>query len=306
MTPSRRRRASALAVALFTPVALGACGSSATKAASTPGTAAPAAATTGATTAPPTPGPKAIVSLSPTATEILFAIGAGSQVIAVDDQSNYPPEAPKTDLSGFKPNVEAIIARKPDLVVISDDSAKLVDALGKVSIKAMLQAPATTLDDTYQQIADLGAATGHAAEATTLATKMKADVADLVAKAPKVAQRYYHELGPELYSASSSTFIGQVYALFGLQNIADAADKDKSGYPQLSQEYIVAANPQIIFLADTKCCQQDAAAVAGRPGWAGIDAVSKKKVVALDDDIASRWGPRVVDFARTISSTLGS
>jgi iron complex transport system substrate-binding protein len=250
--------------------------------------------------------PKAIVSLSPTATEMLFAVGAGSQVIAVDDQSTYPPTAPKTDLSGFKPNIEAIVAKKPDLVVIADDSAKLSDALAKLNIKVLVEPPATTLDDTYKQIAELGTTTGHADQAGTVATKIRNDLADLVAKAPKTSQRVYHELDNTLYSASSSSFVGQIYTLFGMQNIADAADKDKTGYPQLSPEYVAQSNPQIIFLADTRCCQQDAAAVAARPGWAGIDAVTKGKVVALDDDVASRWGPRVVDLARTIASTLGA
>jgi iron complex transport system substrate-binding protein len=190
--------------------------------------------------------------------------------------------------------------------VISDDSAKLSDALGKLNIKVMVEPPAASLDDTYAQIAELGTVTGHADQATTLATRIRADIADLVAKAPKTAQRVYHELDNTYYSASSATFVGQIYGLFGMENIADAADKDKTGYPQLSPEYIAQANPQIIFLADTKCCQQDAAAVAARPGWAGIEAVTKGKIVALDDDIASRWGPRVVDFARTIASTLGA
>ena len=314
MTSSRRRRAFALAVSLFTPVALVACGSSSPKAASaapasaastvTPSTVAPVAAST-TVAALPSGKPAAIVSLSPTATEILFAIGAGPQVIAVDDQSNYPPEAPKTDLSGFTPNVEAIVAKKPDLVVIADDTAKLADALGKLDIKVIVQPSATTLADTYAQIGDLGVATGHADQAATLASKMKADLADLVAKAPKVKQRFYHEVDNTFFSASSTSFIGQIYGLFGLENIADAADKDKTGYPQLSPEYIFQANPQIIFLADTKCCQQDAKAVAARPGWNAIDAVNKGKIVALDDDTASRWGPRVVDFARTVASTLG-
>ena len=315
MTSSRRRRASALAVSLFTPIALVACGSSSPKASTpassnalasaasaiTPSTAAPAATTTAAAAGKPA----AIVSLSPTATEILFAIGAGPQVIAVDDQSNYPPEAPKTDLSGFTPNVEAIVAKKPDLVVIADDTAKLADSLGKLNIKVIVQPSATTLADTYAQIGDLGVATGHADQAATLANKMKADLADLAAKAPKVKQRFFHEVDNTFFSASSTSFIGQIYGLFGLENIADAADKDKTGYPQLSPEYIFQANPQIIFLADTKCCQQDAKAVAARPGWNAIDAVNKGKIVALDDDTASRWGPRVVDFARTVASTLG-
>ena len=249
--------------------------------------------------------PVKIISLSPTATEMLFAIGAGKQVIAVDDQSNFPADAPKTDLSGFKPNVEAIAQKQPDLVVIGDDSQKLSDALGALKIPTLLEAPATTLDDSYAQLAQLGAATGHGAEAKQLATDVAKGIDAAVAKAGKrtKALTYYHELDPTYYTATAKTFIGQIYAKFGLVNIGDSAD-DGSGYPQLSAEKIVAANPDLVFLADVKCCQQTADAVSARPGWNVITAVKAKHVVALDDDIASRWGPRVVDLANSIATAL--
>ncbi|HEX2772278.1 MAG TPA: ABC transporter substrate-binding protein, partial [Micromonosporaceae bacterium] len=113
---------------------------------------------------------------------------------------------------------------------------------------------------------------------------------------------YFHELGPELYTATSKTFIGSIYSLAGLENIADPADANGAagGYPQLSQEAIVKANPDFVFLADTKCCKQTPETVKGRPGWAGVTAVRSGQVVPLDDDIASRWGPRIVDLLREI------
>lgn len=111
--------------------------------------------------------PEKIVSLSPTATEMLFAIGAGKQVTAVDDQSNYPPEAPKSDLSGFQPNAEAIAGRSPDLVVLANDMNKIVDQLTALKIPVLLAPAAATLEDTYQQITDLGALTGHRARRPT-------------------------------------------------------------------------------------------------------------------------------------------
>ena len=306
-TRARAMRATALFTAL---AAIAACGSSTTVKSSGNQPAATTSPAPAITTVPSTTAaanaPKAIISLSPTATEILFAIGAGKQVIAVDDQSNFPADAPKTDLSGFTPNVEAIAGRTPDLVVISDDGAKLVDALGKLGIKTLLQSPAKTLDDTYRQINELGTATGHSAEATKVASDIKTSLADIVAKSPKVSMRIYHEVDDTLYSASSSSFIGQIYKLFGMENIADKADKDTTGFPQLSPEYLATANPQVIFLADTKCCKQSAATLAARPGWADIDAVKRNKVIELDDDIASRWGPRVVDLARTIATSVGA
>ncbi|MEU6072184.1 ABC transporter substrate-binding protein [Micromonospora sp. NPDC047074] len=248
--------------------------------------------------------PEKIVSLSPSATEMLFAIGAGKQVTAVDDQSNHPADAPKTDLSGFTPNAEAIAGKSPDLVVLSDDRNKIVEQLTTLKIPVYLTPAAKTLDDSYRQITELGALTGHADEAADVTRRMKDDIAKLVADLPQRAEKltYYHELGPEFYTATSKTFIGSLYALVGLENIADPADADgkSGGYPQLSQEVIVKADPDFVFLADTKCCQQSAETVKARAGWAGVTAVKNNQIVALDDDVASRWGPRVVDLLRAV------
>jgi iron complex transport system substrate-binding protein len=248
--------------------------------------------------------PQRIVSLSPTATEMLFAIGAGQQVAAVDSNSNYPQEAPRTKLSAYEPNLEAIAGNKPDLVVYSDDPGELAAGLGKLAIPALRQPAAKTLDDTYAQLDQLGRATGHPAEATRLAATMRAEIAKLAAARPKRPLTYYHELDKNLYTATSKTFIGQLYGQLGLKNIADPADKDAGGYPQLSAEYVIKADPDLIFLADTRCCGQSARTVAARDGWDRLTAVRTGGVVALDDDIASRWGPRVVDFLKTVAAKV--
>jgi cobalamin transport system substrate-binding protein len=249
--------------------------------------------------------PHRIVSLSPTATESLFAIGAGSQVIAVDDQSNYPKTAPKTKLSGFTPNVEAIASYKPDLVVISFDTGGVVASLKKLKIRVLVQPAAADLKGAYAQILELGGVTGHAKKAKALVATMKENIARIVSRAHKdPSLSVFHELEPDLYSATSTTVIGKVYALFGLKNIADAADSTSSGYPKLSNEYIIGANPSLIVLADTVCCAQTPATVAARPGWNTISAVRNHAIVRVDDSIASRWGPRVVNFVRAIASAL--
>ena len=232
---------------------------------------------------------------------MLYAIGAGAQVKAVDDQSNYPATAPRTKLSGYQPNVEAIAGYSPDLVVMSDGS--VAPRLEKLHIKVIVEVAATTLADSYRQIAELGDATGHAAQAAQVVAKMRADITALVDRVPADAPAltYYYELDNTYYTVTSHTFIGQLFALAKLHNIADAADKKGSGgYPQLSAEYIIQQNPDLLFLADTKCCKQTTAKVAARPGWNTLTAVTKHRVILLDDDIASRWGPRVVDLLRTI------
>ena len=247
--------------------------------------------------------PHRIVSLSPTATEMLFAIDAGSQVVAVDDQSNYPASAPMTKLSGFTPNIEAIASYTPDLVVAADDTAGLVNGLGTLNIPVLIETAAKNFDEAYKQIEQLGTATGHVAEAGSLEKKMRTDIAAIVASIPKGTRqlKVYHELDDTYYSATSATFIGQVYALLGLKNIADGASATVGDYPQLSAEYIVSSSPDVIVLADTKCCHQNLSTVAARPGWSSIAAVKTGQVIGVDDDIASRWGPRVVDFLRVLA-----
>ena len=250
--------------------------------------------------------PRRIVSLSPTATESLFAIGAGPQVIAVDDQSDHPKSAPRTTLSGFIPNVEAIAAYRPDLVVIAYDPKGLSSALQKLGITVIHHDGAATFKGAYQQIRQLGLVTEHEPEATQLIGRMKAKIAGIVSTARKTGGglSVYHELTPDLYSATSKTFVGKVYAALGLRNIADEADAVGTGYPQLSAEYVVSASPDVIVLADTVCCGQKPSTVAQRPGWDRISAVRTGSIVRIDDSIASRWGPRLVNFFRAMSSAL--
>lgn len=250
--------------------------------------------------------PARVVSLSPTATEMLFAIGAGEQVIAAEENSNYPPEAPATDLSGFEPNVEAIAEYEPDLVVASNDPGDLEDSIEALGIPFLLQPAAATLDDTYAQLRELGVATGHEDEALDVIDSMLKEIDDIRSSLPTFDEppTYFHELDDTYYTATSKTFIGTIYGALGIRNIADKADKDATGYPQLSAEYIIDADPDLIFLADTKCCGQSAETVARRPGWDQITAVRNGNVVELDDDIASRWGPRVVDFLRTAADAV--
>jgi iron complex transport system substrate-binding protein len=251
--------------------------------------------------------PMRIVSLSPSATEMLYAIGAGAQVVAVDDYSNYPAEAAAlgTMLSGFEPNVEAIAGFTPDLVVIAYDPSNLVEQLNALSIPVFIASAAVSIDNVYEQIEQLGVLTGHAAESLQLSSQLQADIQAAVAgiTMPTEPLSYYHELDNTLYSVTSNTFIGQVYALFGLRNIADNVEAGND-YPQLSAEVIVSADPDLIFLADTKCCNETAETVAARDGWGGLKAVTNNRVIELDDDIPSRWGPRLIEFVNAIRDAL--
>ncbi|HEX6236658.1 MAG TPA: ABC transporter substrate-binding protein [Acidimicrobiales bacterium] len=244
--------------------------------------------------------PERIVSLSASHTEMLFAIDAGDQVEAVDEYSTYPEEAPVTDLSGFEPNVEAVASYDPDLVVINYDANDLVAGLDALDIPVIELPAAVNLDETYEQIGVLGEATGHPDEADALVDDMQSEIQALVDRVPERAEpaTYYHELDDQLHTATSATFIGSIYALAGLENIADEAD-DGSGFPQISAELVLDADPDVIFLAD-ESGGVTPETVAARAGWGDLTAVQEGNVVQLDPDIASRWGPRIVDFLRTV------
>jgi iron complex transport system substrate-binding protein len=250
-------------------------------------------------------GPQRIVSLSPTSTEDLFAVGAGGQVVAVDKFSDYPPKAPDTHLSSSHPNPEAIAKYRPYLVVIANDTAKIKEQLAKLHIAVLVEPAATTLRDAYQQIRELGARTGHRQRAAHVVVSMRKRITALTKSVPhrKKPLTYYYELTPDLYTVTSKTFIGRLLARVGLKNVADAAGKDNA-YPQISAEYLVKADPDLVFLADTKCCKQNAKTFAGRPGFDTLSAVRDGNVVGLDDDIASRWGPRIVDLLQRVVKAI--
>lgn len=247
--------------------------------------------------------PQRIVSLSPTHTEILYALGAGDQVVAVDSMSNYPAESASvlTDISAYEPNVEAISALEPDLVVIGDDFSGLAEQLSMIGIESWVSPAPMTLDEAYEQIIDLGKVVGHADEAQSLTQKMQDDISGIVAAVEISATpiSYYHELDDTYYSVTGNTFIGSIYELFGMRNIADATEGD-SDYPQLSAEFIVSQDPNVIFLADVNL-GVTAETVAARPGWSGLSAVVSGNIVAIDDDIASRWGPRLVEYVQAVA-----
>ena len=323
-------RTVAVVTAAFAAAALAACSSSSSSSSTTSATSsAPATSATAAVS--PSSGaaaafpvtlnasngnvtirskPARIVSLSPTSTEDLFAVGAGSQVVAVDADSNYPKGAPVTGLSGLTPNIEAIAKYNPSLVVAYQNVGGLVSGMTKLGIPVLIEPAVSTIDGVYAQIEQIGQATGHTAQADAVVASMKQQIATTVSQAGTASRgdTYYWELSANpYYSVTSATFIGQIVGLFGLKNIADAASKPSDGgYPELSEEYIVTAKPQIIFLADNEAADggQTVAIVDKRPGWSGIPAVKDGEVIPLNDDIASRWGPRLPQLVAEIAAAV--
>lgn len=251
--------------------------------------------------------PKRIVSLDASESAILHAVGADQQVVAVDKDSDYPG-APVTSIDSTNPNVEAIAGYNPDLVITAYDDNNVVSGLTKLRIPVLLVNAPKNLDEAYALWSAVGKATGHQSEADTLVARTKQDIAATVAKAATPAQplSYYYELDSTYYTATSHTFIGSLLGQFHLTNIGDPADSaTAAGYPQLSQEAILKANPSVIFLADGgKDGGQTAQTVAARPGWATLSAVQRGDVFVLDSDQASEWGPSIDALMHAVADDL--
>lgn len=240
--------------------------------------------------------PKRIISLSPSITEILFEIGSGNQVIAVDNLSNYPNEAPITDISAYDPNVEAISLLNPDLVILSYNIKNLKTALKKIGIETIYLPAPLNFEDILDQIDYLGLQTGNEDKAKKLISKMKNRMKTLQKlRENETATKIYHEIDPNYYSPSKFSFIGDIYQKLNYKNVADKADISNLGYPKLSPELIISENPDLIVLPgkDNKYVEK----VKLRPGWSYIEAVKKNNFLLTNNDIASRWGPRILNFA---------
>jgi len=247
--------------------------------------------------------PDRIISLSPTATEMLFAIGAGEKVVAVDSHSNFPNDVPLTNLSALEPNLEAIALYKPDLVIISFDIGNLKVGLNAVGIEVLMLPAVATVEDALKQILEIGDKTGNEESAERLVLKMRRRINEItVEREGKPELLVYHELDENYYSPSRWSFLGNIYDILGFKNIADEADPDKTGYPKLSAEYILGSNPDIIVTGGLE--NDSLSQFASRPGWNTINAVQNKAIIMVEPDISGRWGPRMVEFCEQIVQKL--
>jgi iron complex transport system substrate-binding protein len=220
-------------------------------------------------------------------------------VVAVDEYSTYPPDAPFTDLSGYTPNIEALASYDPDLIVVAFDPEGMITAAFGDDVPVASQFPATGREDVLAQIEQLGAMTGHLDEAVALSGDIAArwDIAD---QADANDASVYIEVDTTFYAASSNSFMGAALTGLGYTNIADAADANGGGFPQLSAEAILQASPDVIIVGtDYGTTVED---IAARPGWDSISALINDQVIVIPSDISSRWGPRFIDYIETMAA----
>jgi iron complex transport system substrate-binding protein len=246
-----------------------------------------------------TEAPKRIVSLAPHATEIICAIDAGDSLAAVDKFANCPAGSKsKPEVDGFQPSVEAIAALKPDFVYMVFDPGEIAASLRRLDIKVLNLDVPSSLDGVFEHIELWGRITGHGDDAEDLVADMKKQRDDVLRSLPSSAgPRYFHELGPELFTVRDDTFEGSLYALLKAESIAKGAS---SPYPQLSTETVVSRDPQVIVLLDG----QTADDVRGRPGWQNVSAVRNGKICELDPDLLSRPGPNIIDGLESLKACL--
>ena len=237
--------------------------------------------------------PQSIVALSPASAEILFAVGAGSQVAAVSDYTDFPPEAAlKPKVGGFDGktlSLESILSFNPDFVYLTDGMHNfLIEQLEMLGIKYYLS-KAVSVDAVMQEIIEIGELTGHSTEAKSVVSEMKTKMTFMKSAGEKPS--LYYELWNAPYmSAGSLSFINDVINRAGAANIFGDVEE---AYPMVSEESIIARQPEIILLPATSGITPDA--VKARSGWNTIPAVQNNKIFIIDDNVFTRSGPRIAD-----------
>ncbi|MEI7925169.1 MAG: helical backbone metal receptor [Chloroflexota bacterium] len=307
----RVSRSVASAALAFVVVALVGCSGGASKAIATPtASSTPAASTpTAAATASAFPlsltdsggaavtlkaPAKAIVSHSPGATEILFAIGAGSQVIAADEFSDFPAAAKALRKVKYTdPSPEAEVALQPDLVILATNQKAVIEPFRRLGLPVFYNQEPDSLEGVIANVRLLGRATGRTAEAETLATQMKARIDAVTSKLTDVQQgpKVFYELSDTLFTAAPNTFIGGMLTALKARNIAQGS---ASPFPQLTAEAVIAGAPEVILLADAKFGGAPEK-VKTRPGWSSIPAVKNDRLHPIEADVVNRPGPRIVE-----------
>lgn len=253
--------------------------------------------------------PARIVSLGPAITETVFAVGAGSQLVAVTTLDNFPPEVSQLPtIGGFAPetiSLEAILAQKPDLVIAGGRFQQpVVEAVAKFGIAAVVIDP-SSLDGVADAIVLVGRLTGQQAKATDLADEFhrRREAVRLQVKVihPAARRRALYVLWDEpLQTAGPDTFVGQMIAEAGGRNVFEDATQQ---YPQVSDEAVLARNPDIILAPDHGGAQLRER-LSRRPGWQRVAATKEQRIVTIPEDLLHRPGPRLITGLEKMATLL--
>lgn len=247
--------------------------------------------------------PTAVVSLLPSHSETLCAIGACDLIVGTDRHTNVPELGDLPRLGDpYAPDLEAIVALQPDLVLV-DEYSGLHQTLEDLGLTVFAGSP-QTVEETYAYFATMGALVGRDAEAEELVARLQAEVAEVTA-ALEGAERptVFIEIDPTPFTAGPGSYIHELLIAAGGENVVPAS---LGQFPQVDPEFVVAADPQVILLLDAPF-GVTAADVRDRPGWAGIAAVRNDAVIELTQfatDALSRAGPRLAEAVRILAGLL--
>ena len=247
--------------------------------------------------------PERIISYSPGATEILFAIGAGDRVVATDEFSDFPAETealPKLPYSS--PDPERALVLEPDLLLMATQQREQVEQFRGLGMTVLFLDSAQDAGGVFGMIALLGEVTGNHQQAADLAASMIERIEAVTVALDDVEEGplVFFELTADLYTVGEDTFVGELLALAKARNIAAGA---ASSYPQLTAEAIIAAAPDVVLLADGEW-GESYETVCARPGWDAIPACIDGRVHPVDGDLSGRPGPRIVEGLEQIARLL--
>ncbi len=242
---------------------------------------------------------KRVVSLSTTHTEVIQVLGSESLLVGVDAFSET--ELPVEKIDAFTVTAEDLVKLNPDLVLIAFDFNGIVEGLESLKINYAILPPAGNFEDVYSQIEEIGNLIDREDESSYLVSSMKNDVKEIIENFSEENIRVFHEIGFTygIYTVNENSFIGEIYNLLGVENIANLKeDPFGGGYPEFSEEEVLEANPNLIVVGHSDYLNKD---LSTRIGWEQIAAVQTDNVFFLDENLANNWGASTVDLINTLS-----
>ena len=245
-----------------------------------------------------------VVSLSTTHTEIIQTLGGENLLVGIDSFSES--ELPIEKIDAFTVTADELVNLNPDLVIVAFDFNGIIDGLEALNLNYILLPPARNFDEVYTQIMEIGNLINKSEESIDLVSEMENDVAEIIENFSAQNVKVFHEIGYTygIYTVNENSFIGEIYNLLGVDNIANfKEDPFGSGYPEFSEEEILMANPNLIIVGHSDYLNKD---LSTRVGWEEITAIQSGNLFFLDENLANNWGTNTVDLLNTLSEVTQS
>ena len=245
-----------------------------------------------------------VVSLSTTHTEIIQTLGGENLLVGIDSFSES--ELPIEKIDAFTVTADELVNLNPDLVIVAFDFNGIIDGLEALNLNYALLPPARNFDEVYTQIMEIGNLINKSEESIDLVSEMENDVAEIIENFSAQNVKVFHEIGYTygIYTVNENSFIGEIYNLLGVDNIANfKEDPFGSGYPEFSEEEILMANPNLIIVGHSDYLNKD---LSTRVGWEEITAIQSGNLFFLDENLANNWGTNTVDLLNTLSEVTQS